>query len=292
MKRMRCLQPTFSAVLCALAYFASAAITPGNAGTLTEEQRTRADRIESLSIPSAGEFFAALTKTERPNWAAVPRAAVPMGTTDRAQIALCLGVLIADAYIAVENQNTQEMKNIVRDLIEMARKLNAGDNVAGRRGSLTDFAENNEWNSLQEEIEATRNEIKISLVDQKDDDLVFLVSMGIWLRAMQATSTLVEINYTQTSAALLEQSLVAKKFLQRLDSLPDRMKGSEMTGKIWASIRQMEEEMVPGEGGVLSFAQVEKIRKISSEAVDRITGTKAPETAMPTTAEPTTEKKE
>ena len=107
---------------------------------------------------------------------------------NRAQIALNLGGLIADGFIAVEAKDGQQVKNIGTDIIKLAKALGVSENVLSRGNSINEFAENNEWDTLQEELEATQNEVKASMQSHADQDLVILVSLGGWIRGTQVVS--------------------------------------------------------------------------------------------------------
>src|ERR1044071_8963876 len=103
----------------ASASFAFAA-PPAN---LAPEQLAGAIRIDALTIPTPGELFAALEKPGKPDWAGQYRTPIPMTYRNRAQIALNLGGLIADGFIAVEAQDSQQVKNIGTDIIKLAKAL-------------------------------------------------------------------------------------------------------------------------------------------------------------------------
>lgn len=178
--------------------------------------------LSALTFPSPGEFFAALAKAGRPSFTPAGRCTVPIAISERSRIALVVGILLADGYLAVENQSSQDMKNIGKDLIEMARKLNAGENVLARGRGITDFAENNDWNALREELEATRNEIRISLTAQKDPGLSLLVSMGAWLRSIHAGALVVSRQYAPEPSALFLQSALVDAWQKRAAILPAR----------------------------------------------------------------------
>src|SRR6266446_7928620 len=105
---------------------------------------------------------------------------------NRPQIALNLGTLIADGFIAVEAQDSQLVKNIGTDIIKLAKALGVSENVLSRGKSINEFAEGDEWDALQEELEATQNEVKSSMQSHRDQDLVILVSLGGWIRGTQA----------------------------------------------------------------------------------------------------------
>src|SRR5712692_8196853 len=96
---------------------------------LPADQLAKAIRNDSISIPTPGELFAALEKPGKPNWSGQYRGPIPTTYRNRAQIALNLGGLIADGFIAVEAQDSQQVKNIGTDIIKLAKAL--GVSVGG-----------------------------------------------------------------------------------------------------------------------------------------------------------------
>jgi hypothetical protein len=218
-------------VLPALTLWAAeSAMTPG--------QIDQAVRIESLTIPMPGEFFAAINKLERPNWKQMVRTGTPEATANRAQIALVLGTLVADGYIAVEAQDGQGVKNIGKEIINLAKKLNVSQSVLGRGNSINDFAENNDWNALREELEATQNEVKLDMFEQKDSNLVTLVSLGAWIRGTEIASELVERSYTPEAARLLRQPAIIEYLLDQIGSLPQAMQEDLLIAKLRGTLEK------------------------------------------------------
>src|SRR5678815_2058337 len=88
------------------------AATGGETGRLPADQLEKAVRSDSISIPTPAELFAALEKPGKTNWSSQYRGPMPMTYRNRAQIALNLGGLIADGFIAVEAKDSQQVKNI------------------------------------------------------------------------------------------------------------------------------------------------------------------------------------
>src|SRR6202011_2974092 len=172
---------------------------------LPPDQLAKAIRSDAISIPTPGELFAALEKPGKPNWIGQYRGPIPTTYRNRAQIALNLGGLIADGFIAVEAQDSQQVKNIGTDIIKLAKALGVSENVLSRGNSINEFAESNEWDALQEELEATQNEVKSSMQSHRDQDLIILVSVGGWIRGTQAVSASVIKNYDEQSAKVLRQ---------------------------------------------------------------------------------------
>src|SRR5437879_1016031 len=92
-------------------------------GRLPADQLAKAVRSDSISIPTPGELFAALEKPGKTNWSGQYRGPMSMTYRNRAQIALNLGGLIADGFIAVEAKDSQQVKNIGSDIIKLSKAL-------------------------------------------------------------------------------------------------------------------------------------------------------------------------
>ena len=92
---------------------------------LAPDQMAKAARTDTITIPTPGELFAALQKPGKPNWTGAYRAPIPTTYKNRAQLALNLGGLIADGFIAVEAQDSQQVKNIGGDITKMAAQVPA-----------------------------------------------------------------------------------------------------------------------------------------------------------------------
>src|SRR5438874_10853080 len=115
----------------------------GDSGHLTADQMAKAARTDSFSIPTPGELFAALGKPGKTNWSGQYRGPIPVTYRNRAQIALNLGGLIADGFIAVEAKDGQQVKNIGSDIMKLGKALGVSEQLLSRGNSINEFAENN-----------------------------------------------------------------------------------------------------------------------------------------------------
>jgi hypothetical protein len=232
---MNLMRRLFSAALLILAAGSPAL---AEEAALTPDQIKQVVRVESVTIPMPGEFFAAIDKQGRPNWTQLVRAATPAATSSRAQIALALGTLVADGYIAVEAEDSQAVKNIGKEIINLAKKLNVSQSVLGRGNSINDFASNNDWSALREELEATQNEVKLDMQEQKDSSLVTLVTIGAWMRGMEITSGLVEKAYSPASGRLLRQPAIIEYLLQQIALLPKSIQEEPLMVTVTSSLEK------------------------------------------------------
>src|SRR5438445_4171847 len=235
-------------------------------GRLPADQLAKAVRSDSISIPTPGELFAALEKPGKTNWSGQYRGPIPMTYRNRAQIALNLGGLIADGFIAVEAKDSQKVKNIGSDIIKLAKALGVSENLLSRGNSINEFAENDEWDVLQEELEATQNEVKSSMQTHSDQDLVILVSVGGWIRGTQVVSAAIMQNYDERSAKVLRQPALVSFIHSKINDISPGLRAEPL-------VKDVNEQLV-GIEKLVSFPaskapSVEEVRKVN-EAVGKV----------------------
>lgn len=230
------------AMLC-LAAFAvgEEASTQVTASTpLTAEEVASAVKSDTFSIPTPGELLSALNKLGKMDWAAKFRAPIATNFPSRAQMALNLGGLIADAYIAVEAEDAQQVKNLGKDILALGKSLGISKEILDRGKSLTEFADTKQWDVLKEELEATQNEVKDAMEHNKDADLVILVTLGGWLRGTEVLSGWIGEHYTEAGAKLLRQPGIVGFLGAKLDSMPEKTKGESCVKKTQEKLKEIE----------------------------------------------------
>ena len=213
--------------------------TPSTVQPLTSEEMKQAVTIDAITVPTPGEFFKAIDKGGKPNWASQFRPPTPIDATSRAQMALNLGTLIADGYIAVEAQDGQQVKNIGRDVLTLAKKLSVSDSVIARGKSISQFEESGAWDQLNEELEATQNEVKKALEENRDTDLITLVSIGGWIRGTQVVTGLLVQTYSPEVAKLLRQPNLVGYLRAKLDQLPQRIRQDKLVIQVNGELQTM-----------------------------------------------------
>lgn len=237
---------------------------------LSQEQLTNAIKTDSLTIPTPGELFAALEKPGKPDWAGQYRTPIPVTYTNRAQIALNLGGLIADGFIAVEAQDSQQVKNIGTDIIKLAKALGVSENVLSRGNSINEFAEASEWDALHEELEATQNEVKTSMQSHRDQDLVILVSLGGWIRGTQAVSASVIKNYDEGSAKVLRQPAVVSFLHAKVNDISMDLRNEPLVKSVNDQLTAVEKLVAFQSGKGPSLDDVKKLNAAVSKLMEEI----------------------
>jgi hypothetical protein len=237
---------------------------------LPADQMARAIRHDSISIPTPGELFAALEKPGKPNWTGQFRGPIPMTYKKRPQIALNLGGLIADGFIAVEAQDGQAVKNIGTDIIKMAKALGVSQNILSRGNSINEFAENSEWDALQEELEATQNEVKSSMQSHQDQDLVILVSVGGWIRGTQVVSSSVMQNYDERSAKVLRQPALVNFIRAKMNDVSPDVRDDPLIKEVSDQLVGIEKLVSFPPGKAPNQDEVRKVNEAVGKVMDEI----------------------
>lgn len=237
---------------------------------LPADQLTKAIKTDSLTIPTPGELFAALEKPGKPDWAGQYRTPIPMTYRNRAQIAMNLGGLIADGFIAVEAQDSQQVKNIGTDIIKLAKALGVSENVLSRGNSINEFAENSEWDALQEELEATQNEVKSSMKSHSDQDLVILVSLGGWIRGTQVVSASIIKNYDERSAKVLRQPAVVNFIHTKMNEIGPELRNEALVKSVGDQLPALEKMVTFQPGKAPTLDEVKKINQAVTKLIEDI----------------------
>jgi hypothetical protein len=245
-------------------------------GRIPADQLAKAARNDSISIPTPGELFTALEKSGKINWAGQYRGPIPVTYSNRPQIALNLGGLIADGFIAVEAKDGQQVKNIGSDIIKLAKALGVSEKLLGRGSSINEFAENNEWDTLQEELEATQNEVKSSMQSHADQDLVILVTLGGWIRGTQVVTSAIVQNYNEQSAKVLRQPALVHFMQSKINEISPELRNEPLVKDVSKELGKIEKLVSFPPGKTPDIEEVRKVNEVVGKMMGDIENKEAP----------------
>jgi len=181
-----------------------------------------------------------------------------------------LGGLIADGFIAVEAQDTQQVKNIGTDIIKLAKALGVSENVLSRGKSINEFAENNEWDALQEELEATQNEVKSSMQSNRDQDFVILVSLGGWIRGTQVVTGSILQDYNEASAKVLRQPALVSYIQAKIKEMSPDLQKEPLVKSVSDQLAEIQKLVTFPNGGTPTAEDVRKLNGAVTKLMDEI----------------------
>lgn len=142
---------------------------------------------------------------------------------DRSDLSLEIGFLIAEGFLAVQNNKLDDIEGIAKELSRYGKALGAGDRVNRHAASLLDHAKNKRTEELKEELAATQRDVEIELVQLRDADLAHLISLGGWVRALECAALAVDKDFTEERANQLFREDVADYYEAILGSLDPRV---------------------------------------------------------------------
>jgi hypothetical protein len=250
--------------------------TAAEAQLLSSDQMAKAVRTDSISVPTPGELFAALGKTGKINWSAQYRGPIPMTYSNRAQIALNLGGLIADGFIAVEAKDGQQVKNIGSDIMKLGKALGVSEQLLSRGNSINEFAEHNEWDTLQEELEATENEVKSSMQSHADQDLVILVTLGGWIRGTQVVTGAIIKNYSEPAAKVLRQPALVRFMQSKVNEISPELRQEHLVKNVSEQLTGLEKLVSFPDGKAPSVGEVRKVNDAVGKLMTEIESKEPP----------------
>ena len=243
---------------------------------LSPDQMAKAFKSDSISVPTPGELFAALGKTGKINWSAQYRGPIPMTYSNRAQIALNLGGLIADGFIAVEAKDGQQVKNIGSDIIKLGKALGVSEQLLSRGNSINEFSEHNEWDTLQAELEATENEVKSSMQSHADQDLVILVTLGGWIRGTQVVTGAILKNYNEPAARVLRQPALVHFMQSKVNEISPELRQEPLVKDVSEQLTGLEKLVSFPQAKVPSAEEVKKVNETVGKLMTEIESKEPP----------------
>jgi hypothetical protein len=230
---------------------------------------SQAKPVKGVLVPVPKEIFDSLDKFRDANWRAVQRPEIvrwkPHG--DQVQIALLLGVVTAEGFIAMEAEDSTEVDRVGDDVLMLARALGVEKSALRRSRSIMEYANRNEWTAARKEWDGVLSDLEKGMIKLKSESLSQLVSLAGWLRGTEALCTLVLQNYSPERAELIRQPALADYLEKQLLAMRSRRESRPMIKKMARGIRRIR-LLIKNENGPLTEQTVREIGSICKELVN------------------------
>ena len=228
--------------------------------------------IDQVVVPVPSEIFAVLDKLGKPNWTAVLRKtpSVAQAPAEQPRIALMLGSVIAEGFIAVEAEDVNEVKQIGKSVLNLTKALGVQKKAQMRAKAITDAAEAKDWAGVRKQLDKALDDVSDQMVELNSEELSQLVSLGGWLRGTEALTAVVEKQYSKDGAELLHQPLLLDYFEKRLANMKPKLKLNPLIIKVQKGVLEIRPLMGLPEGSAISEKSVKEIGTISAALVKAI----------------------
>src|SRR5438067_193182 len=178
-------------------------------------------KVEDVVVPLPNEVFGALNKLGPVNWKEFVRTEKGANFTERPRIALLLGTVIADGFIAVQAEDAPAVKDIGQRVLTLAKGIGVGNSITPHAKAITEAADKRKWDSVRLELDRTQNSVQQAMNEVQDQKLAQLVSLGGWLRGTQVLTSVVSKHFSTQGAELLHQPDLLAYFNEKLKGMPE-----------------------------------------------------------------------
>ena len=228
--------------------------------------------IDDVVVPVPSEIFAVLDKLGKPHWEDVLRRSKSLSKPpgEQAQTALLLGTVIAEGFIAVEAMNTGEVKEIGKNVLNLAKALGVGKEVTKRTNSIISLANTADWPGVRKELDGALFDVKAAMIKLDSESLSQLVSLGGWLRGTEALTAVVRTDYSKDRAELLHQPVLLDYFEKRIANMKPKFKSNAAVSKVQKGLIDIRPLMGLSDGAEISEKTVKEIHAIAEDLVKTI----------------------
>ena len=192
-----------------------------------------ATTVEDVVVPIPSEVFNALDKLGTVAWRSEVRTVSSKSRpSDRPRIALLLGSVIADGFLAVQAEDVERVIEIGKTVITLADAISVKQAVLPHCNAIIEAARKKEWRTVRKEFDATQGKVRQAMDALKDTELSQLVSIGGWIRGTEALTSLVLRDYSNDRAELLSQPDLVALFDRQLSVMSPRLRESSLVSKV------------------------------------------------------------
>ncbi len=178
-------------------------------------------KVEDVVVPLPNEVFGALNKLGSVNWKDYVRSDRGSNFTERPRIALILGSVIADGFIAVQAKDAPAVKEIGQRVLTLSKAIGVGNSITPHAKAIIESADKNKWDNVRAELDRTQNSVQQAMNEVHDQQLSQLVSLGGWLRGTEVLTSVVNKNFSANGAELLHQPDLLAYFQDKLQGMPE-----------------------------------------------------------------------
>lgn len=189
---------------------------------LDDSHSNRELGINVYTAPSISKIF-----TQLDNLPAIPEPYVLRNRPeklpiDAGSLALEMGYLLADGFIAVRSGHMNDVKPIALDLTRYGKAMGVGEKMNIHSAALLEHAEKGQLEEFKRILTSTQGDVNEELTALRDPDLAHLLALGGWVRALDAAAAAVEAKFDPQQAIAIFYAEAPEYFNEILQGLNPR----------------------------------------------------------------------
>jgi hypothetical protein len=257
-----------------LACSASAAVAQDNAGSSAGVEKFDGGKfpgyvMDEVVVPVPSEIFAVLDKLGSPNWKEEIRKVRIPQTTNQQELALSFGVIVAEGFVAVQAQDKQTVQDIGREVINLAKRLALSKAVTSHANSILNAVNADDWKAVRKELDLTQATVRSEMDRMKSGDLAQCVSLGGWLRGTASVTSVVNKNYTEDRAELLNQPMLVEHFSKAIGGMSPTARKHDVIAAMNKGLTKIRKDM-DNAGGTFPLDKVRSIQNTCEDLLNQI----------------------
>ena len=263
--QIRTLLPLSAAVLLT-------AVTAGRAQAPAQHIDVSAlkTQINDVVVPNPSEVFAALDKMGSMNWRNVQMPVSKASGANQRDIAMVLGVVIANGFVAVEAKDGSGVEEIGRKVIKLAESLGVGEQVKQHSNAIISAAKDDNWSGVRSELDKAKSSVQAGMDKLKSKDESELVSIAGWLRGTQAITALIMADYKPERSELLHQPDLLTTFESQFAAMGKVAREDKKVIELREGLKKVKALIPAGADDPISQKAVEQINAITTDLVKSI----------------------
>lgn len=239
---------------------------------LDESHANRELGVNVYTAPSIAKIFQQLEDLPAVPEAYVLRQHPERLSTAPGKVALEMGFLLADGFIAVCSNHLNDVKAIALELNRYGEALGVGDKMDEHSAALLEQAEKGNLREFKRILTATQGDVNRELADLGDPDMAHLIALGGWVRACEAEAAALAEDFSVSKAAIIFYADAPAYFSEILRGTDPALAKQLQIAPMCARLEELAELMRLPEGAEATKAKVEQIRATAAELADLIVG--------------------
>ena len=229
-------------------------------------------RVDDVLAPVASEVFKTLDHYAHYNWRNVQRdeLATWRARGDQTSIALLLGAVIAEGFIAVEAKDAPQVEKLGRAVLTLSRALGVQRWAIKRSRSIVDHAESGDWTAVREEWNHVLPDVQQGMNALRSEALAHVVSLGGWARGAEALATLIGQKYSAEEAELLRQPAMLAHFESQISEMTRERRGGSAFARTSEHLQDFQ-RIIESAGAQISPAAAKEIAAVAAALIKSAT---------------------
>ncbi len=216
--------------------------------------------VDEVVIPVPSEIFNALDKMGgNLNWASEVAPDSKLHPRKPEEIAMLLGDVIANGFVAVEAKQADKVQEIGRRVIDLASALGVRESVIKHCSAIIDASKKDDWLGVRSELDRAQSSVREAMGGLKSKDESELVSIAGWLRGTQALASLVSKDYKPERAELLHQPDMLGTFESQFKGMKESVQNNPKVKDLREGLQKIKPLIMQESDGQISSKSVEQI---------------------------------